>query len=120
MLDFPAIDQAFYISCPECNELHEDEQAREFRDSQLSHFEAQHATHLASVKADREDEAPAPSVDGSLTSASTLVTNSGVSTPITPLEIEEPVQKGYVTRKRRANTQVTRRLQLNFKIPRIR
>ena len=44
ILGFPAVTQAFYISCPSCADLHQDnQQSREFCDRQAAQIDAQYS-----------------------------------------------------------------------------
>lgn len=97
LLGFAPVSQAFYISCPACNQYHaENEEAKDFCANVAFQYDLEHDQFLkdqALVIADAEVAAQkamqVPSRPESLTDATTLETldNSGISTPqLNPLD----------------------------------
>lgn len=104
ILDFPAVTQAYYISCPSCADHHEDnQQSREFCERQAAQIDAQYAAlveereRLIAATEDVKKEPLLPSRAESLTDATTL-NDSDVTTP--HVELTNPVaSSGKVKRK---------------------
>lgn len=87
LLGFPAVTQAFYISCPSCKDHHsEDPTTRRFYEEMAMLYDAQHAEAMdeqallaAAAEVAKKPMLP-PSRAESLTDATTL-DGSGISTP---------------------------------------
>jgi SWI/SNF-related matrix-associated actin-dependent regulator of chromatin subfamily A member 5 len=106
LLGFPAVTQAFYISCPSCADHHEDnQQSREFCERQAAQIDAQYSAlveereRLAAASEDAKKEPLLPSRAESLTDATTL-NDSDVTTP--HVELTDPVTSSGGKLKRRA------------------
>lgn len=82
ILGFPAVTQAFYISCPSCTQHHvENPEAREFCQQRAIEIDANHSAFLKEQELRRKAAEPQlPSRAESLTDATTLE-SSGISTP---------------------------------------
>lgn len=105
LLGFPAVTQAFYISCPSCADHHEDyQQSREFCERQAAQIDAQYPALMeererltAATTVDAKKEPLLPSRAESLTDATTL-NDSDVTTP--HVEFTDPVtSSGKLKRK---------------------
>lgn len=87
LLGFPAVTQAFYISCPSCKDQHsEDSETRGFFEEIAMQYDVQHAEAMdeqalvaAAAEIAKKPMLP-PSRPESLTDATTL-DGSGISTP---------------------------------------
>ena len=109
LLGFPAVSQAFYISCPSCKDYHaEDSGTREFYEKMALQYDAQHAEALdekalvAAVAEVAKKPILPPSRAESLTDATTLDC-SGISTP--QLGALDPTSAS-VSRKRKAKPEM--------------
>lgn len=104
MLGFPSVTQAFYISCPSCADLHEDNQeAREFCQRHAAQIDEQYSSFveeqqlLTVVEEESKKDQKQPSRAESLTDATTLI-DSEVATPAN--EPADPVaSSGKIERK---------------------
>jgi len=104
LLGFPAVTQAFYISCPSCADHHEDnQQSREFCERQAAQIDAQYSALVEErdrlAAEDVKKEPLLPSRAESLTDATTL-NDSDVTTP--QVEFTDPVTSSSASLKRRA------------------
>ena len=81
LLGFPAVKQAYYISCPSCSEHHkEDSEARTFCQQRAAEIDAQYEKYLGEQESEPSAAESQPSRAESLTDATTMEW-SGVSTP---------------------------------------
>lgn len=105
LLDFPAVDQAFYIKCPSCRDHHEeDAHARKYCEREAAKInkryralEEERALIAAAASIARKSSTP-PTPADSWTSATT-VESSGITTPrlVLPGDTSSPI-----SRKRKA------------------
>ena len=92
LLGFPAVSQAFYISCPSCADHHEDnQQSREFCERQAAQVDAEYARFieqevLTLAPEEAKKEVSHSSRAESLTDATTL-NDSEVATPRAELPV---------------------------------
>lgn len=82
ILGFPAVTQAYYISCPSCTQHHEENsEAREFCRQRAIEIDDRHGDFLRAQELQRKAvESQLPSRAESLTDATTLE-SSGIITP---------------------------------------
>lgn len=79
LLGFPAVTQAYYISCPSCTQHHEENpEAREFCRQRAIEIDARHVEFMKTQHTNVETQLPSRAE--SLTDATTLE-SSGISTP---------------------------------------
>ena len=123
-LDFEASEQAFYISCPSCEELHStDKDARAFRADHLTSLEATHDSFRSALRVeqaqDRKRQLSISSTEASITNASTIATNSEVATPAELLQFFDSSDDSKASRKRRATGQPSVGSKLRHKLRRL-
>ena len=99
LLGYPAVTQAFYISCPACDDHHrENQEARTFCDQMASLINEQYNTMTketyvtATAGGETEDELQPTSRAESLTDATTM-DESGITTPQTGYSKARPMSK---------------------------